>query len=102
MEDIIILGPIRFNPHRQEVESNGKKTRLTTGESRVLQVLAARVNAVCTNSQLISEVWGYGDVAWLLKAHIRHLRQKIESDPINPTYIITVPNEGYKLVVPAD
>ena len=48
----------------------------------------------------MTHVWGYGgdgDVG-LIKAHIRHLRQKIETDPAKPRYILTVPGVGYTMV----
>ena len=105
MEDnILVLGPIRFNPARHEVECNDKKVRLTPTESIALEVLATHANTVCTTSQLVSEVWGYSEVGdtGLVKTHIHHLRQKIEPDPSNPVYLVTVPDEGYKLVIPTE
>ena len=102
-DDIIMIGPIRFNPLRNEVELPDKTVRLTPNEARILSVLATHANTVCTFSQIISAVWGYtsnNEDTGLLKWDIRHLRYKIEPDRMNPTYILTVPGEGYKLVVP--
>lgn len=65
-----------------------------------LHFLAVNANNVSTVSQLVSHVWGFsntGDTG-LVKSHIRHLRQKIEPDPNNPIYILTVPGVGYTLV----
>jgi DNA-binding response OmpR family regulator len=55
---------------------------------------------VCTAEQIVSHIWGFGNEgdSGLIKAHIRHLRQKIEPDPGTPCYILTVPGVGYTLV----
>ena len=69
-------------------------------ESKLLHILSANTNDVCTFEQIVAYIWGDandGDAA-LVKAHIRHLRRKIEPDPNNPIYILTVENVGYKLV----
>ncbi len=97
---IITVGPIRVDSLHNEVTVNGKISRLTPTESKLLHLLAINANNVCTANQIVSHIWGFGndgDVA-LIKAHIRHLRQKIESDPSKPTFILTVPGVGYTLV----
>jgi DNA-binding response OmpR family regulator len=79
---------------------NGKTSRLTPTESKLLHLLAVNANNVCTSNQIVSHIWGFGnegDVG-LIKAHIRHLRQKIEPDPGTPLFILTVPGVGYTLV----
>jgi DNA-binding response OmpR family regulator len=104
-EDIIMIGPIRFNSRQLEVSAPGKTARLTPMEGRTLYFLATHANTVCTFSQINSEAYGFGNddgSTALIKMHIRHLRQKIEQDPNNPIYILTVPVEGYKLVVNPD
>ena len=72
---------------------------MTPTESRLLHLLAVNANNVCTANQIVSYIWGYGNEGdvYLIKAHIRHLRQKIERDPSRPTYILTVPGVGYTL-----
>ena len=101
---VITIGPIRFDTLRQEVSRDGKTVRLTSVESRLLHFLTMNVNNVCTESQIIAHVWGRGEDndqgVHLLKQYIRHIRQKIESDPTNPTYLLTIPQSGYKLVMP--
>src|SRR6266581_246274 len=97
---IIIVGPIRVDSLHNEVSINGKAARLTPTESKLLHLLAANANNVCTASQIVSHIWGFGndgDVS-LIKAHIRHLRQKIEPEASKPTYILTVPGVGYTLI----
>lgn len=77
-----------------------RRVSLTPTESKVLYILTENANNVCTFEQIIEHVWRAGNVgdALLIKAHIRHLRMKIEPDPNNPISILTVENVGYKLV----
>ncbi len=97
---ILTVGPIRVDSLHNEVSIQGKTSRLTPTESKMLHFLAINVNDVCTAEQIVTHVWGYngdGDAS-LIKAHIRHLRQKIEPDPGRPCYICTVPGVGYTLM----
>lgn len=97
---IVHAGPIYVDSLHNEVKINGKAVRLTPTESKLLHLLAVNANDVCTAGQIVTHVWGYdgdGD-AGLIKAHIRHLRQKIEPDSSNPRYILTVPGVGYTLI----
>lgn len=97
---IVNVGPIRVDATRNEVSVHGKVSRLTPTESKVLHLLAANVGNVCTLDQIVTHVWGYVGEAdtTLVKAHIRHLRQKIERHPSNPQHIVTVTGSGYMLV----
>src|SRR5256714_14939594 len=97
---IITVGPIRVDSLHNEVSVHGKPSRLTPTEGKLLHFLATNANDVCTSEQIVTHVWGYdgeGDVS-LIKAHIRHLRQKVESNPGKPRYIMTVPGVGYTMV----
>ncbi len=97
---IITVGPIRVDALHGEVSVDGKTARLTPMESMVLHFLAVNANTICTISQIGSYVWRVnndGDTG-LIKVYIRHLLQKVEPDPIHPTYILTIPGVGYTLV----
>jgi DNA-binding response OmpR family regulator len=97
---VVTVGPICIDSLHNEVTVHGKTMRLTPTESKLLHLLAISANDVCTANQIVTHVWGYdgeGD-AGLIKAHIRHLRQKVEPDPGNPHYILTVPGVGYTLI----
>src|SRR5713226_5833629 len=97
---IMKVGPLLLDSTHKELRINGKLARLTSTESKLLHLLAVNADHVCTASQIVSHVWGFendGD-SGLIKAHIRHLRQKIEPDPGNPRYILTVPGVGYTLM----
>jgi DNA-binding response OmpR family regulator len=96
----VTVGPIFVDSLHNLVRVHGKAARLTPTESKLLHLLAINADDVCTSSQIVTYVWGYdGDAdACLIKAHIRHLRQKIEPDPSKPRFILTVPGVGYSLV----
>ena len=84
---------------RLEVRRNGDAIDLTPTEFRLLRYLSARQNVPVSRSSLVDAVWGYvSDVNSdrTVDVHIRHLRQKIELDPANPTRIVTVRGIGYK------
>lgn len=97
---IITVGPFRVDTPRGEVSIDGKTTSLTAIERLVLHFLAVNANFVCTYSQIGSYIWrvnNSGDTG-LINASIHHIRQKVEPDPRNPTYILTIPGVGYTLV----
>lgn len=97
---VITVGPLRVDALHNSVTMNGKTQRLTPTESKLLHLLAVNANNVCTADQIVSHIWGFGNEgdSCLIKAHIRHLRQKIEPDAGKPSYILTVPGVGYTLI----
>jgi two-component system KDP operon response regulator KdpE len=77
---------------------------LTPLEFRVLDCLARNAGMIVTQVQLIREVWGpdrIGDSRGL-RSYIKMLRQKLEPDPTQPRYLITVTGVGYRLMVDND
>lgn len=98
MSDILTIGPIRFDTRSREVVTPDKTTYLTTVESRLLCFLIEHANRVCTPQEMSMHAWGMSDdrnTRVLLKAKIRHLHQKIESDPHHPVFLLTVSGKGY-------
>src|SRR6266550_2009473 len=79
---IITIGPLTIDSLHHEVTVTGKTVRLTPVESKILHLLAVNANDVCTLEQIVSHVWGFNNEGdrRLIKAHIRHLRQKVELD----------------------
>jgi DNA-binding response OmpR family regulator len=96
---LIKIGPLSINSAHNEVSVHGKTVRLTPTQGKLLRLLATNVDNVCTLEQIVLYVWGFSDVGdtSLIKSHIYHLRKKIEQDPNNPRYILTVPGLGYML-----
>ena len=94
-----MLARLRVDTVRHEVMRDSKDVRLTPTESRLLHLLAANANDICTLDQIVAHVWGFGESGdtYLVKAHIRHLREKIEPVPGKPKFIVTSPGVGYML-----
>lgn len=83
-----------------EVTVKGKAITLSGKEFELLKVLVHHSGQVLTREQLLDLVWGndfYGDDR-TVDVHIRWLREKIEEDPGDPRYILTVRGVGYKFV----
>jgi len=101
---VITVGPLRVDSLHNQVSMHSQVAQLTPTESRLLHLLAINANNVCTASQIVAHIWGFGNEGdtSLIKAHIRHLRQKVEPDPATPHYILTVPGVGYTLVRRSD
>jgi two-component system response regulator RegX3 len=83
---------------RHVVTVRGGQIQLPLKEFELLQVLLRNADRVLTRMQLIDRVWGadyVGDTK-TLDVHIKRLRSKIEPDPGNPRYLLTVRGLGYK------
>jgi two-component system response regulator RegX3 len=83
---------------RHEVSVNGERVRLALKEFELLEMLLRNAGRVMTRGQLIDRIWGadyVGDTK-TLDVHIKRLRTKIEPDPANPRYLVTVRGLGYK------
>ncbi len=96
------LGELRVIPDKGVVQHlDGTELHLTSTEFRLLTDLASMNGRVVSREDLLERVWGYdyfGD-SRLVDVHIRRLRMKIEPDPANPSYLVTVRGAGYKLVL---
>jgi two-component system KDP operon response regulator KdpE len=95
-------GPLHIDLARRKVFKDGAEVHLTRTEFNLLSELGAHPNQVILHEQLLSNVWGseYRDDIDYLRAYIRYLRRKLESDPANPTLIITSQGVGYSLYCP--
>lgn len=91
-------GRVRIDVAKQEVSLNGEIITLTPNEYKLLLALARYPGRVYTRSELINKVQGYEYEGYdrTIDAHVKNLRQKIEEDPKNPRYILTVFGVGYK------
>jgi DNA-binding response OmpR family regulator len=96
------LGVLQVIPDEGVVRRNdGTELHLTSTEFRLLTDLASVDGKVLSREDLLERVWGYdyfGD-SRLVDVHMRRLRTKIEPDPANPTFLVTVRGAGYKLVL---
>jgi two-component system, OmpR family, alkaline phosphatase synthesis response regulator PhoP len=83
---------------RWQVWVGDKRVDLTAAEFEVLKSLAAHPGWVYSRQQIMEQLWDgefYGEVR-TADVHVRNIRRKIETDPKNPRYILTVRGMGYK------
>ena len=83
---------------RHTVSVDGRAVSLPLKEFDLLELLLRNAGRVLTRGQLIDRVWGadyVGDTK-TLDVHVKRLRGKIEPDPANPKYLLTVRGLGYK------
>ncbi|MEN9711362.1 MAG: hypothetical protein RL441_1354 [Actinomycetota bacterium] len=95
---VLEVGPVRMDIDRHQVTVRGELVSLPLKEFDLLELLMRNNGRVLTRGQLIDRVWGsdyVGDTK-TLDVHIKRLRSKIESDPAEPTHILTVRGLGYK------
>jgi DNA-binding response OmpR family regulator len=91
-------GEVTIDFAKRAVEMDGREVRLTYVEFELLGALARNPGRVFTRDQLLARVWGdssYRDPR-TIDVHVRHLREKLEADPKEPEYIVTVRGVGYR------
>jgi two-component system response regulator VicR len=97
--EILRFGRVEIDMERLQVTRQGKPIDLTPTEFRLLRHLASHPNRPFGRDDLIEAVWGYdSDIGndRTVDVHIRHLREKLEDDPANPRWLVTVRGIGYK------
>jgi DNA-binding response OmpR family regulator len=97
-EEPLDRGDIRLDFTKRRTELRGEPVELTYVEFEILAVLARSPGRVFSRELLLERVWGdssYRDPR-TIDVHIRHLREKIEPDPKNPEYLLTVRGVGYR------
>ena len=97
-------GGLEMDVRRRDVRVDGRPVELTPTEFSLLQVLIEQAGYVLTRGELTRRALGvdFEGVERTLDSHIRNLRQKIEPDPTNPTYVQTVYGVGYRLAEAAE
>lgn len=102
VDDKIVVGRLVIDLHAHEAFLADRPANLTAKEFELLSVLARNRGRAMARDFLFEQVWGY-DAELGVKALavcMRRLRIKIEEDPDNPRYLLTVRGFGYKLVAP--
>lgn len=93
------IGNLVIRLPQRRVERDGQPLDLTAREYDLLEMLAKHPGVVYTRQQLLDLVWGYdfaGDER-TVDVHVRRLREKLETDPSKPTYLLTKWGVGYYL-----
>jgi DNA-binding response OmpR family regulator len=93
------FGDVEIDLERLQVTRHGKRVDLTPTEFRLLRYLVSNPGRPLSREELIEAVWGYAsDIGSdrTVDVHVRHLRQKLEEDPTDPRWLMTVRGVGYK------
>ena len=96
--DVIEVGDVCVDAARHAVYVNGAPVGLPLKEFELLELLMANAGRVLTRDVLMDRIWGpnyFGDTK-TLDVHVKRVRSKIESDPANPSRIVTVRGVGYR------
>jgi two-component system response regulator MtrA len=97
--DTVVVQDLVIGLKTREVRVSGRPVELTSTEFDLLRALAEHPGWVLSREELLERVWGYsylGD-SRAVDVHVANLRKKIESDPGNPRYVLTVRGTGYRL-----
>jgi DNA-binding response OmpR family regulator len=95
----IQVGDLVIDKRRHEVSRQGQRIDLTPLEFQILELLASEPGRAWSRNALLDKVWStdYEGYQRNIDPHINRLRKKLESDPKNPKYVLTVRGVGYKL-----
>lgn len=97
-DEVIKVGDLSVNPDKRTVTRSGEPLDLTSLEFDLLLVFAANPGRVFRRDDLLDRVWGrdFVGVDRVVDVHVSNLRQKLEPDPANPRYLLTLRRVGYK------
>jgi DNA-binding response OmpR family regulator len=98
-EAVCELGPIRLDPDRHSVTMNDEEVALTPLEFKLLQTLMSYPGKVFSRAELLDRLYaGGGEVIdRVIDVHMGKLRHKLEPNPSQPRYLLTVHGVGYRL-----
>ena len=99
-EGVARIGALEVRFGEYEVRVKGKPVALTTKEFEIVAFLAAHPGKVFTRSQIQEYIWGESDADCKptnnITVFVRKIREKIEENPSEPKYLLTVQRVGYK------
>jgi two-component system OmpR family response regulator len=98
--EVLKAGDISIDLIKHVVLNSGKEVELNPKEFELLVLLLQNRGQVISREQILRKVWGYDFFGndRTVDVHIRWIRQKLEADPQNPRYLVTVRGYGYKFV----
>ena len=96
--EVLAFADIRVDFTSMEAARSGKPLTLTAQEFKLLKFFARSAGRVISREELLNEAWGYENYpnTRTVDNHILRLRQKLEPDPANPRYFVTMHGTGYK------
>ncbi|MDN3640475.1 response regulator transcription factor [Simiduia curdlanivorans] len=98
VDNLLHVGDVLIDSQQRRVEVRGQNIDCTAKEFDLLRYFVSNPGKVFRRMDLLQEVWGYGHDGYehTVNSHINRLRAKIERDPSQPKYILTVWGVGYK------
>lgn len=104
IKEILAAGDLKLYPDVLKISIKDREVSLTPIEFEIIYCLLQHTDQPVKLSNILLEVWGYqeDENPDMLRVHFRHLRQKMEENPKQPKYLITVMNVGYRLAVQPD
>jgi two-component system alkaline phosphatase synthesis response regulator PhoP len=101
-DDLIRAGDVVLDRPRMKVTIGARRVELTPTEFELLATLARQPGRVFTRAQLLDAIRGLETDSFerAIDAHVKNLRRKLEPDPRNPQYILTVYGVGYRFAEP--
>jgi two-component system response regulator RegX3 len=99
--ETIVSGPFQVNFARRVVTAKGEPIHLSRREFDLLALLLSPAGQVRTREELIDKLWSGRDLTdtRTLDTHVRRLRVKLEPDPANPRYLVTVRGVGFRFEI---
>ncbi|PYQ97698.1 MAG: DNA-binding response regulator [Acidobacteria bacterium] len=96
--DIIRAGEVTLDKRRMQASVGAQSIDLTSTEFELLATLASQPGRVFTRAQLLDAIRGVEVESFdrAIDAHVKNVRRKLEPDPRNPRYVLTVHGVGYK------
>ncbi len=97
-EHTIRIGELLINRDTRDVFVRGTQAFLSPKEYDILELLALRAGRTVSKDVIVDRLWGEEDVSdKILAVYIRRIRCKIEEDPDNPHFVVTIRGVGYRL-----
>ena len=93
-------GDLKIDFFRRQVMLGGEEIHFSPVEYRILECLALNSGTVVTYQMLLEKIWGpyASSGSRILRVNMTNIRKKIERSPVEPTYIITIPRVGYRML----
>ena len=101
-DGVLKRGDLRIDQPRMRVSRRGKTIELTATEFQLIAALARQPGRIFTRAQLLDAVRGTEIESYerAIDTHVKNIRRKLEPDPHNPVYVLTVYGAGYKFGEP--
>ena len=93
---VVVFGPYRYDLERLVLTKDGERVRLTTGEEALMTLLARRAGGTVSRYALSEKISAKSERA--VDVQMTRLRRKVEDNPAEPDYIMTVRGQGYRLL----